>query len=489
MTVMQKWRESWTPARLGEPLEDGSVRCHLSPRKCVIKEGRNGFCGVRGNRNGQLVTMNYGKSVHLTEETIETEAVNHFAPGERILSLGNLGCMMNCVYCHNWKTSQAKYADDRDVHSYTPEQIIETAKRHGIRVLSWTYNDPVVWHEFVLETSRLAKKEGITTLYKSAFFIGPEAVEELIPVIDIFSISLKSIDHEYYRRYTTGELQPVLDATKMVHKAGKHLEVSTLMITDISDDEDSARKIAQWVLDDLDANVPLHYVRFHPDYKMRNTVRTPISRLIRAREIALGMGVKHVYLGNVYDTPHTNSTCRNCGTLLVDRYGLRSQSIGLNDEGSCTKCGAPANTVMMPAPEKPRQKVAHFSGNPAKLEKHMWGGDIQSIHVQAQNTADQPRNVYHRTILSGGGETDWTVIPFLPGESFRFIIARSGIDDIGAEVAISEGVELKHAEVFDRAHFPTLSVEDIGAAENDVTPFPHFEGNQFPTKAKVKEVQ
>lgn len=268
-----------------------------------MKEGQHGFCGVRANRGGRIVTMNYGKSVHMTEETIETEAVNHYSPGAAILSLGNIGCMLNCSYCHNWKTSQAKYVEDHDVYHYTPEGVVETALRHGIRVLSWTYNDPVVWHEFVCDTSRLAKQAGLINLYKSAFFISPEAIEELLPVIDIFSISIKSISPEYYKQYTSGWLEPVLEGTRQVFRAGKHVEVSTLMITDISDNQDTARKVSEWVLKELSPNVPLHFVRFHPDYKMRDTIRTPIPRLEAARSLALEMGVEHVYLGNVYDTP------------------------------------------------------------------------------------------------------------------------------------------------------------------------------------------
>ncbi|MBU0595951.1 AmmeMemoRadiSam system radical SAM enzyme, partial [Candidatus Bipolaricaulota bacterium] len=175
----QRWRATQHPARLYETFADGRVVCHLSPRRCALKDGRHGFCGVRMNQGGRLVTLNYGKSVHATEESIETEAVFHFAPGERILSLGNIGCSLNCAYCQNWKTSQAKYVSDRDVFEYSPEGVVRFAKQHGIRILSWTYNDPVVWHEFVLDTARLAQAEGLLNLYKSAFFISEEAVEEL----------------------------------------------------------------------------------------------------------------------------------------------------------------------------------------------------------------------------------------------------------------------------------------------------------------------
>ncbi len=193
------WKNDYRIANLEEKLEDGSVRCHLSPRKCRIKEGEVGFCGVRGNQNGRLVTYTFGKGVHITEEAIETEAIFHYAPGSRILSLGNIGCNLNCHYCQNWKTSQYKFVENKDVHEMTPQGIVDTALRHNIGTLSWTYNDPVVWHEFVIETAKLARKAGLSNLYKSACFITKEALDELLPHIDIFSLSLKSMDDTYYQ--------------------------------------------------------------------------------------------------------------------------------------------------------------------------------------------------------------------------------------------------------------------------------------------------
>lgn len=247
---MSDWRSTAHSALVEERLPENVARCHLSPRNCVMREGQRGFCGVRMNQDGRLVTLNYGKSVHITDETIETEAVNHFLPGQRILSLGNLGCMLDCKYCHNWKTSQARYVDDKDAYYYTPEGVVETALRHGIRCLSWTYNDPVVWQEFVIDTARLAQQEGLINLYKSAFFISPEAIDQLIPYIDIFSVSVKCIDLEFYRTITTGWLQPVPDGAVQVYRAGRHLEISNLMVIDINDDEENARRIADWALED-----------------------------------------------------------------------------------------------------------------------------------------------------------------------------------------------------------------------------------------------
>ncbi|GAA2416412.1 hypothetical protein GCM10010420_53250 [Streptomyces glaucosporus] len=467
------WNREPRPARLEERLDDGVVRCRLSPRNCRIRPGQHGFCMVRANRDGRLVTLNYGRSVHATEETIETEAVFHYAPGARILSMGNVGCMLNCDYCHNWKTSQARHVEDKDVHHYTPEEVVDIAVRHGIEVISWTYNDPVVWHEFVVETAALAKAAGIVNLYKSAFFISGEAIEELIPVIDIFSVSIKSLDPKYYRRITKGWLEPVLEGTEQVFRAGRHVEVSTLMVTDLSDDEKTARDMAAFVGERLSPEVPTHFVRFHPDYKMTRTVRTPVDRLERARRAALDMGLHHVYLGNVYDTESTDTRCRRCGTLQVTRYGLSADLVGLDGDGDCAGCGAPAPLTLLPgARHRPRVAeppsdedldVAHFD----------WHGDIRALHVQVRNASDAPARVYHRRYGDPAAAPDWDVIDLAPRESFRYIAAKSTPDETGVQVAVPRRCTSSLHQVFDRAHFPTVEA-DAGALNEDVSPLPLF---------------
>ncbi|MEL7610888.1 AmmeMemoRadiSam system radical SAM enzyme [Vreelandella titanicae] len=475
----KKWTQESQPAKLEEILGDGSVKCHLSPRNCVIKEGQVGFCKVRGNRNGRLVTLNYGKGVHNTQETIETEAVFHFSPGEKILSLGNIGCMLNCGYCHNWKTSQAKYVTDKDVYYYTPEQVVDSALRHGIKILSWTYNDPVVWHEFILDTAKLAKEAGLINLYKSAFFITEEAIDELLPVIDIFSISLKSSSPEYYRKVTTGWIEPVLEGIKKVYNAGKHVEISTLMVTDISDDEDSARTISKWVLDELDPSVPLHFVRFHPDYKMSNNVRTPINRLHKAKSIAQELGLRHVYLGNINDDEATNSYCYQCSSLLVTRYGLNAESIGLDKTGRCLKCGCYNNFIIL---EKNYSKnsinLQHLNTSSLEKKKFNWHGDIVSIHAQVTNTLDTPNTIFFRRRMRDDAHGEWECISLLAKESYRFIIAKSKPQEIGPEFLLSQGISSNLHEVFDRAHFPTEAIEDIGISMDDTTPKIGYKGKQ-----------
>lgn len=460
------------PARLEEQLDDGVVRCHLSPRNCRIRPGQHGFCMVRANRGGRLVSLNYGRSVHATEETIETEAVFHYAPGARILSMGNVGCMLNCDYCHNWKTSQARYVEGKDVYHYTPEQVVAIAKQHGIKVISWTYNDPVVWHEFVVETARLAQQEGIVNLYKSAFFISGEAIEELIPVIDIFSISIKSLDPKYYRKVTKGWLEPVLEGTEQVFRAGKHVEVSTLMVTDLTDDEKTARAMAEFVGERLTPAVPTHFVRFHPDYKMTNTIRTPVDRLERARLIARDMGLQHVYLGNVYDTDSTTTTCRSCGAVQVTRYGLNAQAVGLTPEGLCTACGTDAHFTLFPDSDR-RTTVSSLPDPTLKVASFSWHGDVRALHVQVNNTSNQTETVYQRRFGDPDVPESWSVIPLQPGESFRFIAAKSTTGEEGVMVAVPNGCTSSLHEVFDRAHFPTVEVA-AGSNNADVTPLPVF---------------
>ncbi|HDZ46589.1 MAG TPA: AmmeMemoRadiSam system radical SAM enzyme [Halomonas sp.] len=460
----------------------------MRARNCVIKEGRVGFCKVRANRNGHLVTLNYGKGVHNTQETIETEAVFHFSPGEKILSLGNIGCMLNCGYCHNWKTSQAKYVTDKDVYYYTPEQVIESALRHGIKVLSWTYNDPVVWHEFILDTAKLAKEAGLINLYKSAFFITEEAIDELLPVIDIFSISLKSSSSEYYRKVTTGWIEPVLEGIKKVYHAGKHVEISTLMVTDISDNEDSARTISKWILDELDPSVPLHFVRFHPDYKMANSTRTPIDRLHKAKTIAQEMGLKHVYLGNINDDEATNSYCYQCSSLLVTRYGLNAENVGLDKTGHCLKCGHYNNFITLQKTHSKKPiNPKHLNISDYEKKEFHWHGDIVSIHAQVANTTNISNIIFFRRIMENKMHGEWEHISLVPKESYRFIIAKSKPQELGTEFLLPPGISSNLHEVFDRAHFPTEAIEDIGISMNDTTPKIGYKGkqNMYPQLIKM----
>ena len=463
ISEIKMWQREDHPARLWHPLEDGVVQCRLSPRQCVLKEGQHGFCGVRKNIGGELRTLNYGKSVHATQEFIETEAIFHFAPGAKILSMGNLGCMMNCDYCHNWRTSQAKHVQDKDVHTYTPESVVRMCLEKNIPIISWTYNDPVVWQEFVVDTAKLARQHGILNLYKSAFYISREAVDELIEHMDVFSLSLKSMDPDFYRRLTKGTLPPVLDAIKAVSRSGRHLELSNLMVTDANDTAEDAQRVADWVLENCSADTPLHFVRFHPDYKYTRVTRTPLERLARAREVALSRGLRYVYLGNVFDQPGVHTYCPRCNARVVARYGMNTRLEGVTPEGRCTACAFPIPFSALPVSLKVRTSGGFPAPADLQVFEHVWSGDIVSFHVQAQNTGPRATAVMiTRRFASPSAPALVEQVPLNPGESFRFVVSRSDPSEQAAIVHGDAGVRIRLLDHLDRAHFPTEITEDGG---------------------------
>ena len=459
-TLTPSLRQTRHPARMWLPLANGRVQCHLSPRQCKIPVGGLGFCGVRYNDGGQLTTLNYGKSVPITEERIESEAVYHYAPGARILSLGNIGCMLKCDFCQNWQTSQARLAQEQDIARYTPEQIVEYALRHGIGILSWTYNDPVVWHEFVMDTARLARQAGLKNLYKSAFSIGPQAIDELLEVVDIFSVSLKSMDPGFYRKFARGEIRPILDGIVQVHQArsssdGPHLEISNLCITGRNDTLIEARRICDWMLDKLDDQVPLHYVRFHPDYLYTNVGRTSIDFLEAARQQALDAGVKYVYLGNVASTPSVDTYCHHCGGTVIRRS---SDTLELHFEnGRCGHCGGdvPISTPVLADP------VATTTGKTVRSLTHVFRGAIGSAHVE-QATESTVRYAF---LDADGGE-----IGRGASSCLRFLISRPTERAVALRIELETDTDVRVMEVFDRAHFPTAVLAQSTAGSCDVPP-------------------
>lgn len=435
------------------------VTCKLSPRNCVIRDGKMGHCGVRGNVGGKLYTYNYGKSVEATMEFIETEAVYHYRPGAKILSLGNIGCMMSCDFCQNWRTSQVRHLDDRVVRHYTPEEIVEACKITGVKIISWTYNDPVVWQEFVVATSRLAQAEGIVTLFKSAFYIEPAAVDELIECIDIFSISLKSMDERFYRKFTGGtRLQPVLDMIERVHRSDRHLEVSQLIITDRNDSADDIRKTNDWVIEHLGDHVPLHYVAFHPAYLYIDTTRTAIETLVMARNMARQAGVKYCYIGNQFVADVADTRCPDCSHLLVRRFGLRAQTVGIGLDGRCAGCGAMADIHEPHDPAKAGLDAFAPSADAVRAA-FAWNAEAQSAHIEVKR-AQGGRSACPIVVERVGapGPPDNYV---LGGVLKRIIVSKRSDGETGIRVAAPPDSEITIYPVLDRAHFPTSTELDV----------------------------
>lgn len=345
--LYEKWQDKTKEAYLYDKNDDGSCTCRLCPRKCKITNGKTGFCKVRKNMDGTLYALSYGKATHVTIEKIETEATFHYKPGADILSLGNFGCNLDCKYCQNWKYSQFQYTSPADIREYTSEEIIDMALKNNIKILSWTYNDPAVWYEFVVDTARLAKKHGIVSLFKSAYYLSEEAVKELIDVCDVFAVSIKAMDEDYYHDFTMGTLGPVLNAAKMVYDSGKHLEISNLVVTDLTNNDESYMKMINFIKNELDEKIPLHFTRFHPDYKYTDVSKTPLEDVKQAVYLAKKEGLKHPYTGNVFSDETINSYCINCGALLVKRFGLNATiQSDLNEDGCCKKCGTQNDFVL-----------------------------------------------------------------------------------------------------------------------------------------------
>lgn len=335
-----KFNDTSKEAYLYEKQPGGKVRCLLCPRRCVIASGKVGFCKVRKNIGGALFAQSYGKATHITTERIETEAVHHYYPGSKILSLGNFGCNLDCDYCQNWMYSQFEYASAEHIHNYSTRQVIDMAVANGVKTLSWTYNDPAVWFEFVIDTAIESKKHGIKNLFKSAFFLTNDAVCELLKVIDVFAISIKSMDEQYYERFTKGWLPPVLENTRRVHRSGIHYELSNLVVTGLTNNNDNYDKMINFILGDLSSDTPIHFTRFHPDYKYMNYEKTPVEDVIAACERAEAAGIKYPYVGNVFECDRLNTYCPSCGELLIRRYGLNTYiKPPLEPGGKCASCG------------------------------------------------------------------------------------------------------------------------------------------------------
>lgn len=446
------WRREPHVAQHWHPI-DGTdrVECTLSPRHCKIANGKSGFCGVRRNIGGVLYSDNYGRAVAAAEEVIETEAIYHFRPGARILSMGNIGCMMSCRFCQNWTTSQVKHLDTRVIQSMSPEDVIDIAQQHEIEVISWTYNDPIVWHEFVLETSRLARDANIRTLFKSAMYIEAAPLHELLTVIDIWSVSLKSLDAKFYKKVTGARLGPVLDRIKEIHATSRHLEVSQLLVTGLNDTEDGIRKTVDWHLDNLDEDVPLHFVRFHPAFRYMNVPRTPKAILRQAVEIAREAGIRFVYLGNLLESGVSDTHCTSCSELLVKRYGLATDIVGIDDKGCCTACGTLSPIVEPKAAKKRLGCSIDAEWTDASTEVlHEWSEEASSIHIQSH--VSLPNTV---TVAVDRGDPDNTEYFQVGGNLTRALISRRSDAEQRITLRWPADANIQVTPVFDRAHLYT----------------------------------
>lgn len=321
-----------------EKKAENTVLCRLCPKSCLIKEGHTGFCRVRENRAGTLYTLNYGQCSSCNADPMEKKPLYHFYPAHTILSVGTFGCNLRCGFCQNWEIAHGS----PPTLSLTPEQVVTITKAQGPRCVgvAYTYSEPVVWYEFVLDTARQVREAGLKNVLVTNGFITEEPLRRLLPYIDAMNIDVKSFRDDYYKRVCAGRLEPVL-RTVEIAREHCHVEVTNLLVTGLNDSEEEIAELVNW-LAGLDPNIPLHFSRYFPNFEM-DKPPTPLNTLYRARELAR-QKLRYVYLGNVWDEEADTTYCPECGAAVIRREGYKVRAIQLKD-GKCGACGMPVNVI------------------------------------------------------------------------------------------------------------------------------------------------
>jgi len=324
-------------ARQYHKTEADAVTCSLCSHRCVIREGGHGICGVRRNEHGTLLATTYGKISAEAVDPIEKKPLYHFLPGTRSYSLGSIGCNFHCRHCQNWHISRAgcEYADLRNL---SPEEGVRRAKESGSASISWTYNEPTIWHEYTLDMGRLAQKAGLGTVYVTNGYITEEALRELAPMLSAYRVDLKAFTDDFYKNVCGAHLQPVLDSAALARELGMHVETVTLVIPGLNDSIEEQSSLIRWVIEHLGPDTPMHFSAFHPDYQMTDRGRTPVATLEKICLKAKELGLRYPYIGNVGNHRYENTYCPVCGATLIERQGFSSRIRELDGQ-QCKNCG------------------------------------------------------------------------------------------------------------------------------------------------------
>jgi pyruvate formate lyase activating enzyme len=324
--------------RWWKDLGDGSLECHLCPRRCRLHEGQRAFCFVRQNQGGRMVCTTYGRSTGFCVDPIEKKPLNHFLPGTSVLSFGTAGCNLGCRFCQNWHMSKAREVETL-CEVATPQQIAEAAVRLGCRSVAFTYNDPVTWAEYALDTARACREAGVKTVAVTAGYITPEAAPEFFAGMDAANVDLKAFTESFYHKLCFAHLQPVLDTLLYLKReTDVWFEITTLVIPGENDSPEELGRMFDWIAQNLGVDVPLHLSAFHPAFKLMDHPPTPPETLTRARQQALERGLRYVYTGNVVDPAGQTTWCPGCGQALIERdwYDLGAWRLKGN---ACAACG------------------------------------------------------------------------------------------------------------------------------------------------------
>ncbi len=320
-------------------LEDGRVQCDLCPRLCKLREGQRGLCFVRANRGGEVVLTTYGRSSGFCVDPIEKKPLNHFLPGTPVLSFGTAGCNLACKFCQNWDISKSREMDtlmDRAL----PETIARAADRLGCRSVAYTYNDPVIFHEYAIDVAQACRALGIKNVAVTAGYQCAAPRREFYRYMDAANVDLKGFSEQFYHQLTGAHLQPVLETLIYLKQETEvWLELTTLLIPGQNDSSAELEAMTRWVVEQLGPEVPMHFTAFHPDWKMRDLPPTPAATLSRARQIALANGVRYAYTGNIHDKAGESTYCHQCGQRLIGRDWYLLSDWNLTADGHCNRCG------------------------------------------------------------------------------------------------------------------------------------------------------
>lgn len=322
--------------------ERGVTTCAVCPRRCAVKPGKRGYCEVRVNEDGRLYTLIHGLCSSLAADPIEKKPVFHYRPGSLVFSVGTVGCNMRCRHCQNWQISRADPLDGaRELADVPPETLIQLALREHCEGIAWTYNEPTIWLEYVLEGARLAEREALYTVMVTNGYITLEALDELGPLLDVWRVDVKGFSDETYRTLAgVPHFAPILEAAERArHHWGMHVEVVTNVVPTVNDDEEELARIAGWIAERLGAETPWHLTRFIPCLDLSHLPATPTETLEAAVAIGRAAGLKHVYVGNVPGHRDENTICPGCGSVVMRRLGYTVGLEGL-DQGRCAACGA-----------------------------------------------------------------------------------------------------------------------------------------------------
>jgi len=315
------------------------VQCQLCPFRCFLPEGSRGICRVRMNVGGRLKTLVYAQPVSVHIDPIEKKPVYHMLPASRIFSIATVGCNLRCSFCQNWEISQCNPEEAKTAgRIMTPEQVVDAAIENNCSSIAYTYSEPIVFYEYVLDIARLAKQRGLKNVLVSAGYINREPLIKLAPYFDVIKIDLKGFNEQFYRKVVGGDLKYVLAALKELHSLGVLTEVVNLVVPSLNDDMGEIAGMCKWIHDNMGTDTPLFFSRFTPQYRLGNLPATPIETLEKARKIAMDAGLRYVYIGNVPGHPGESTYCPSCGKRLIHRYGYAILENNIK-KGRCVFCG------------------------------------------------------------------------------------------------------------------------------------------------------